>query len=77
MQNEIIFEDYYDGYLIEDGALYLVDSAIGISAVYGNTLDEETAEFVFANDPYRECSFDDVPDRIAKLFVQGSDGIDL
>jgi hypothetical protein len=68
-KNNIEFEDYTEDYLIEDGALYLVDSAIGISAVYGNILDEETAEFVFANDPYQECSFDDTPDRIVKLNV--------
>lgn len=69
MANDIEFEDYTEDYLIEDCELYLIESASGITAVYGEVFDDNTATFNLANDPNQESSFDDTPDRIAKLYV--------
>jgi len=73
MTNKIEFEDYTEDYLIEDGALYLVDSASGYTAVMGIVYENGQANIYPANDPFQDTSFDDTPDRIAKLFVQRSD----
>lgn len=73
LKNNIEFEDFTDDYLIEDAALYLVDSASGYTTVYGVVYEADCAFFRPANDPDQESSFDDMPDRIAKLFVGGND----
>lgn len=58
-------EDFTEDYLITDGALYLVESASGYTALFGQVDEQGKGRFVIANESFvDEVSFDDVPDRI-------------
>jgi hypothetical protein len=67
MSQQILeWEDYEPGKWIEDGQIYLADSASGFVVVQGVVYDTDSAvfELAYGGD---EVSYDDIPHRIAKL----------